>query len=94
MPRDLKPQLWTLLLGTAMLVAVTAADCLRAIGLRGGSVAAFCVASSAVLGLLLWLEPIVDRRRRLRLARQVAQVTRKDASQPDKDGDGGAEDRK
>ena len=59
-------------------MAMVAAGCLRVIGLRGGPVAAFCVVSAALLGSLLYLEPIVEKRRRLKLARQNAQIVQKD----------------
>ena len=86
MRRDIRPQLWTILFCTAAFVAMIAADCLRVVGLRGGSVAAFCVVSAAILGSLLYLEPIVEKRRRLKLARQEAQVVRKDGRRDDEDG--------
>ncbi len=86
MRRDNRSQLWTILFCTAALVAMIAADCLRVVGLRGEPVAAFCVVSAAILGSLLYLEPIVEKRRRLKLARQNAQIVRKDGRRHDEDG--------
>ena len=86
MRRDIRPQLWTILFCTAAFVAMIAADCLRVVGLRGGPVAAFCVVGAAILGSLLYLEPIVEKRRRLKLARQEAQTVRKDLRRDDEDG--------
>ena len=82
---DIRPQLWTILYCTAAFVAMIAADCLRVVGLRGAPVAAFCVVSAAILGSLLYLEPIVEKRRRLKLARQDAQTVRKDGRRDDED---------
>jgi hypothetical protein len=85
MQRDLRPQLRTIAICTALLVAMIAVDWLRVVGLQGVPVATFCLASSAVLGLLLILEPIVEKRRRLRLARQAAQPGRQDGRRHDDD---------
>jgi hypothetical protein len=93
MQRDLRPQLRTIGICTAVLVAMIAADCLRVVGLQGVPVAAFCLASSAILGLMLALEPIVDKRRRLKLARQIAQAARKDGRRLDGEDGSDAEQR-
>ena len=93
MRRDLKPQLWTIVFCTAALVAMIAADCLRVIGLQGLRVSTFCLASSAILGLMLILEPIVEERWRLKPARQTSQPIRKDGDRDNKDGGGDPEQR-
>ncbi len=85
MRRDIRPQLWTIVFCTATLVALIAANCLRVVGLQGPTVSAFCLASSAILGVMLYLEPIVEKRRRLKLARQTAQIVRKDGRRDDND---------
>jgi hypothetical protein len=83
MRQDMRPQLWTILFCTAAFVAMLVADCLRVVGLRGEPVATFCVVSAAILGSLLYLEPIVEKRRALKLARQKAQMMRKDGRRDD-----------
>jgi hypothetical protein len=93
MQRDLRPQLRTIAICTATLVAMIATDWLRVVGLQGVPVAAFCLGSSAVLGLMLILEPIVEERRRLRLARQTAQTLRQDGRRHDDDDRGDGEQR-
>ena len=70
-----------------------AADCLRVVGLQGLRVSAFCLASSAILGLMLALEPTVAKRWRLKLARQAAQVVRKEGRPDDTETGGDAEQR-
>jgi hypothetical protein len=65
-----------------MLVAMIAADWLRVVGLHGVAVTAFCLATAAILGLMLMIEPIVEKRR---LARQTAQTARKDSRRDDRE---------
>jgi hypothetical protein len=89
MRRDLRPQLWTIVCCTAALVAMIAADCLRVVGLQGLRVSVFCLAGSAILGMMLILEPIVDKRWRIKPARQTTQTLRKDSGRGDRHDGGG-----
>jgi hypothetical protein len=68
-----------------------AADWLRVVGLQGLRVSVFCLMGSAALGTMLVLEPIVEKRWRIKPARQTARTIRKDKGRDDKDGGGDRE---
>jgi len=85
MQQRLRPQLRTVALCTAVLVAMIATDGLRVVGLHGLTVAAFCLVSSAILGLMLHLEPIVEKRWRLKPARQTTPRAQKGGQRDDRE---------
>ena len=72
MHQDLQRQFWTVMVCTAALFAVTAADVLRSVQLYGPRVAAFCGGLAAILGFTLYLETIVEQRRRKKVARRMS----------------------
>jgi hypothetical protein len=65
-----------------------AADWLRVVGLQSLRVSVFCLMGSATLGMMLVLEPIVEKRWRIKPARQTTRTIREEQGRDDKD-DGG-----
>jgi len=54
-------QIWTLLIGTAILVAIVLADLLRAAEIPRSQTAAVCAAVAAVIGVTMTVAEIIKR---------------------------------